>query len=101
MGALKIVVVVALCAIGGSTVASAKAENVADWRTYLAEASDRFAVPIEWIEAVMRVESGGRTRIFGRPIRSRAGAIGLMQLMPSTWAELRAAYRLEIGRAHV
>jgi soluble lytic murein transglycosylase-like protein len=94
MGALKIVVVVALCAIGGSTAASAKAESVADWRAYVAEASVRFAVPINWIEAVMRVESDGRTRIFGRPIRSRAGAIGLMQLMPGTWTEMRAAYRL-------
>ena len=94
MGALKIVVVVALCAIGGSTAASAKAESVADWRVYVAEASVRFAIPIEWIEAVMRVESSGRTRLFGRPIRSRAGAIGLMQLMPATWIELRAAYAL-------
>lgn len=30
----------------------------------------------------------------GRPITSGAGAMGLMQLMPGTWAEMRAAYRL-------
>ncbi|MBB5708446.1 hypothetical protein FHR21_003831 [Sphingopyxis panaciterrulae] len=35
----------------------------------------------------MRVESGGRTMLDGRPITSRAGAIGLMQLMPGTWAD--------------
>src|SRR3546814_6544602 len=32
----------------------------------------------------------------GRPIRSRAGARGLMQLMPATWADMRA--RLGLGR---
>lgn len=30
----------------------------------------------------------------GQPIRSRAGAMGLMQLMPATWAEMRAAHGL-------
>jgi hypothetical protein len=34
------------------------------------------------------------TQLAGRPIRSRAGAIGLMQLMPTTWAMMRDAYRL-------
>jgi soluble lytic murein transglycosylase-like protein len=29
-----------------------------------------------------------------RPLRSRAGAMGLMQLMPETWAELRDKYGL-------
>src|SRR3546814_13425104 len=32
----------------------------------------------------------------GRPIRSRAGAMGLMQLMPATWADMRA--RVGLGR---
>lgn len=48
------------------------------------EASRRFGVPIDWIVAVMRVESAGDPRAV-----SRAGAIGLMQLMPTTYAELR------------
>src|SRR3990170_330204 len=38
----------------------------------------------------MRAESGGRTTLRGRPTVSRAGAMGLMQLMPGTWAEMRA-----------
>ena len=42
----------------------------------------------------MRAESGGRTMLDGRPITSRAGAIGLMQVMPATYAEMRAANSL-------
>src|SRR3546814_1415523 len=67
----------------------AHAEVVSDWRSYTAEASARFGVPVEWIEAVMQAESGGQTRLRGRPIRSSAGAMGLMQLMPGTWADMR------------
>ena len=54
----------------------------------------RFGVPAAWIERVMRAESGGRTMLAGRPITSRAGAMGLMQLMPGTWAEMRSAHAL-------
>jgi soluble lytic murein transglycosylase-like protein len=56
---------------------------------YVAEASGRFGVPERWIRAVMRVESQGRQRA-----RSTKGAMGLMQIMPETWAELRARYGL-------
>ncbi|WP_375403003.1 lytic transglycosylase domain-containing protein [uncultured Sphingomonas sp.] len=68
--------------------------GVADWRPYIAEASRRFGVPVAWIERVMQAESGGRTLLGGRPITSRAGAMGLMQLMPGTWAEMRRAHGL-------
>src|SRR5574338_368717 len=64
------------------------------WNGYIAEASARFGVPAEWIRRVMRAESGGRTTLDGGPIRSRAGAMGLMQLMPRTWSEMRAAHGL-------
>src|SRR3546814_15732030 len=60
------------------------------------EASTRFGIPTSWIERVMRAESRGLTMLNGRPIRSRAGAMGLMQLMPATWADMRA--RLGLGR---
>lgn len=73
----------------------AQAETVADWQPYIIEASARFGVPVAWIERVMRAESGGRTTLAGRPIRSSAGATGLMQLMPPTWADMRA--RLGLG----
>jgi soluble lytic murein transglycosylase-like protein len=71
-----------------------RAESVADWRPYVVEASARFGVPAAWIERVMQAESAGRTMLGGRPITSHAGAMGLMQLMPPTWSEMRSAYRL-------
>ena len=43
----------------------------------------------------MRAESGGMTMRGGHPITSRAGALGLMQLMPGTWADMRG--RLGLG----
>lgn len=55
----------------------------------VAEASRRFGVPEPWIWSVMRVESAGNRRAV-----SRAGAMGLMQVMPGTYAELRARYGL-------
>jgi hypothetical protein len=55
----------------------------------VAEASQRFAVPANWIRAVIQVESGGNTNA-----RSPKGAIGLMQIMPATWTPLRLRYRL-------
>jgi soluble lytic murein transglycosylase-like protein len=73
----------------------ARADPVANWQPYIAEASARFGVPAAWIERVMRAESGGRTMHRGRPITSRAGAMGLMQLMPGTWSEMRT--RLGLG----
>ena len=72
----------------------AAADPVDRWRAEIAEASARFGVPVAWIERVMRAESGGHTMLGGRPITSRAGAMGLMQLMPATWAAMRAAHDL-------
>lgn len=66
-----------------------RTETIADWRPYLVQASLRFGVPAEWIERVMQAESSGHTMLDGHPIRSRAGAIGLMQLMPATWDSMR------------
>ncbi|MEL7303612.1 MAG: lytic transglycosylase domain-containing protein [Pseudomonadota bacterium] len=54
---------------------------------YIAEAAQRFGIPERWIRAVMQAESVGNPRAV-----SRAGAMGLMQIMPGTWAELRAAH---------
>lgn len=69
-------------------------DPVARWDTQIAEAARRFGLPPAWIARVMRAESGGRTRLYGRPIVSPKGAMGLMQLMPGTWAEARLALGL-------
>jgi hypothetical protein len=56
---------------------------------FIAEASRRFDVPTAWIRAVMHVESVGDVRA-----RSPKGAMGLMQIMPETYAASRARYAL-------
>src|SRR5215831_11809272 len=58
-------------------------ELVRRWDPVIAEASQRFNVPQPWIRAVIVAESGGRTMSSEtEPITSRAGALGVMQLMP-------------------
>ncbi|MBB6125399.1 lytic transglycosylase domain-containing protein [Sphingobium subterraneum] len=84
----------ALIAIAVPATAHARTDPSAQWMPLIAEASARFGVPADWIVRVMRAESGGRTWLNGQPIRSRAGAIGLMQLMPATWAAMRDKYFL-------
>lgn len=65
------------------------------WDPTIAEASQRFHVPQPWIRAVMVAESGGRTMLAeNQPIKSSAGALGLMQLMPDTYEDMRQAYGL-------
>lgn len=59
------------------------------WGPYIAEASRRYDVPELWIREVMRVESGGRPLAL-----SHAGAMGLMQVMPATYAELAERHGL-------
>lgn len=63
--------------------------GLADLPQIIRDAGERFGVPTAWIVAVMRRESG-----FDAKAVSPAGAIGLMQLMPQTYAELRARYGL-------
>nr|WP_250890624.1 lytic transglycosylase domain-containing protein [Sphingobium nicotianae] len=77
------------CAAALVVASPVQGESVADWRPYVTEASLRFGVPSAWIERVMQAESRGKTRLDGRPARSRAGAMGLMQLMPDTWEAMR------------
>ncbi len=65
------------------------------WAPLIKEASRRFQVAETWIKAVMRMESGGRTQIQeGKPITSKAGAMGIMQVMPTTYGDMRHQYGL-------
>lgn len=82
------------CGWSGTPQAQPFAEATSSARIAIAghvhEASRRFGIPEAWIHAVIRIESAGRTRAV-----SSAGAMGLMQLMPATWARQRA--RLALG----
>ena len=65
------------------------------WKAPVAKASKRFGVPVAWINAVMRVESGGRTMLSeSMPMVSNKGAMGLLQVMPQTYKEMAADHRL-------
>ena len=55
----------------------------------VAEASRRFGIPASWIRAVMQIESFGDVHAL-----SPKGAMGLMQIMPDSWATLRSRYDL-------
>nr|WP_231746452.1 lytic transglycosylase domain-containing protein [Sphingobium baderi] len=81
-----------LLAPGAALAQNAPAERVAASHPHaghVADAAQRFRIPEAWIWAVVRVESNGNSRAV-----STAGATGLMQIMPGTWAGLRARYRL-------
>nr|WP_292997586.1 lytic transglycosylase domain-containing protein [Novosphingobium sp. UBA6272] len=87
--------VTALCLFGHAPAFGQAAAEQAQPRTiaiadHVTEASQRFGLPESWIYAVMRTESAGRIGAV-----SSAGAMGLMQLMPGTWARQRA--RLGLG----
>lgn len=75
--------------VHAQTMAPAVAETDAPFAAFVAEASQRFGIPGAWIRALMRVESADDLRAI-----SPKGAQGLMQIMPDTWAYLRARYRL-------
>lgn len=60
------------------------------WGPYIEEASSRFDVPDIWIRAIMMRESGGREfDRNGNFTTSTPGAMGLMQLMPPTYDDMR------------
>jgi len=71
------------------------------WNPIIAEASQKFGLSADWIRAVMRVETGGRTLARGNaPIKSHAGAVGVMQMMPKTYQAMRAQYGLGANPAN-
>ena len=82
---------------GGASAASASAQpmtptaaySVTSYAAHIDEAAQRFELPASWIRAVMQAESGGDPRAV-----SSAGATGLMQIMPTTWNELRVHHGL-------
>ena len=71
------------------------AERMVRWTPFIKEASRRFGIAEDWIKAVMRLESGGRTQLSDkRPIISKAGAMGIMQMMPASYRDMRQLHGL-------
>jgi hypothetical protein len=81
---LAIVPVNAVQVDNASTRHPASVRSAGSFANLIEEASRRFAIPRRWIRAVMTVESAGDARA-----RSPKRAMGLMQIMPETWADLR------------
>jgi Transglycosylase SLT domain len=78
-----------IVAAAGKSTLNGAAPAYNRWASYVAEASSRFGVPAHWIRAVMQLESTG-----DQGAVSQKGAMGLMQVMPETYAELRLRYHL-------
>ena len=95
-GYLRVAVVVVLfagCGIANAqpvavaqTAVTSKSDRI---ERFVAEAALRFGIPAFWIEAVIHAESRGAVGAV-----SPKGAMGLMQIMPQTWADLRSRYGL-------
>jgi hypothetical protein len=93
-----IVILLASCATGftgrvhaqSAVAAQSQSASTADpFARFVVEAAHRFGVRASWIGAVMAMESGGDVLAL-----SPQGAMGLMQIMPDTWAGLRARHGL-------
>lgn len=83
---------VLVLAAGDVGVAHARPQQVAERseaEQAIDEAAARFRLAPELIRAVLLAESGGRPDVV-----SPKGAMGLMQLMPPTWRDMRAALGL-------
>ena len=72
-----------------TTVLRKTSPDTGPYAIFVREAAQRFGVPASWIGAVMAIESGGDVLAL-----SSQGAMGLMQVMPGTWAGLRIRYDL-------
>ena len=60
-----------------------------DFDDLVRQAAERNAIPPAWVKAVLHAESAGDPHAV-----SGAGAMGLMQLMPGTWKDLRRTLNL-------
>lgn len=94
---LAIASILLICAVpyGAAVAESAAAAVRAVTQTsnrfaaFVDEALERFSVPVNWIGSVINIESAGDVHA-----RSPKGTMGLTQIMPSTWAELRERHNL-------
>jgi hypothetical protein len=89
--------VVALVAVDGHAgeiplvagVVPSATTGIGRYADFVTEAASLFSIPARLIDAVIEAESFGDATA-----TSPKGAMGLMQIMPRTWADLRARYAL-------
>lgn len=74
----------AMLLVGLRNCAEVHASNPDVYQSAIIDAADQFAIPAHWIRAVMVAESAADPLAV-----SPKGAMGLMQIMPETWDELR------------
>lgn len=79
----------AAVADSGAAAVRAVTQTSNQFAAFVDEASERLSVPVNWIGSVINIES-----VRDVHARSPEGAMGLMQIMPATWAELRERYNL-------
>ncbi len=79
----------AMLVVGLTIAGQAQARSMESYQPLIIEAADRFAIPPHWIRAVIVAESAADPQAV-----SDKGAMGLMQIMPETWDELRAQHDL-------
>ncbi|MCH4024800.1 MAG: lytic transglycosylase domain-containing protein [Acetobacter sp.] len=60
-----------------------------DFDDLVRQAAEQNAIPATWVRAVLRAESAGDPHAV-----SGAGAMGLMQIMPGTWKDVRRTLNL-------
>ena len=90
------VLALALGLAAGRATAQERGRSATDsLATLVSGAALRFGIPETWIRSVMHVESAFNPRAV-----SSAGAMGLMQVMPQTYAQLRARYGLGADPYH-
>lgn len=77
----------AMLLVGLANCAEVHASNPDVYQPVIIDAAYRFAIPAHWIRAVMVAESAADPLAV-----SPKGAMGLMQIMPETWDELRTRH---------
>jgi cell division septation protein DedD len=109
VGCLAVLALLSACAGGGHQNARQEAAGYArharsdytppgppsdPWGPYITEAAARFDVPERWVREVIRAESSGQLYQNGQLTTSPVGAMGLMQVMPGTYDDLRQEFAL-------
>jgi soluble lytic murein transglycosylase-like protein len=79
----------AMIFVGLANCAEVHASSPDVYQPVIIDAAHRFAIPAHWIRAVMVAESAADPQAV-----SPKGAMGLMQIMPDTWDNLRSRHGL-------